>query len=134
VHCTITRQLLSRPGYLHDFASFWSERREVRKIWFSLFTPQEADQSEERLTLGNRSDVLQELGRMRSFPKVYIPQVILDGYVRPLACPEQCTFAQLTTRISADLTTRITPCQFGAECGCIASAGLPQLEGTSWQV
>ena len=31
--------------------------------------------------------------------------------------------------ISADLTTRITPCQFGgnpdcANCGCIASAGL----------
>ena len=34
-----------------------------------------------------------------------------------------------TTTISADLTTRITPCQFGGEpdcanCGCIASAGL----------
>ena len=31
--------------------------------------------------------------------------------------------------VSADLTTRITPCQFGgapdcANCGCIASAGL----------
>jgi hypothetical protein len=35
----------------------------------------------------------------------------------------------MTTTISADLTTRITPCQFGGapdceNCGCIASAGL----------
>jgi hypothetical protein len=38
-------------------------------------------------------------------------------------------FARTTTTISADLTTRITPCQFGgapdcANCGCIASAAL----------
>jgi hypothetical protein len=38
-------------------------------------------------------------------------------------------FAQTTRSISADLKTRITPCQFGgspdcANCGCIASAGL----------
>jgi hypothetical protein len=35
----------------------------------------------------------------------------------------------MTQTISADLTTRITPCQFGgapdcSNCGCIASAGL----------
>jgi hypothetical protein len=35
----------------------------------------------------------------------------------------------MTTTISADLTTRITPCQFGgtpdcSNCGCMASAGL----------
>src|SRR6516225_8634778 len=34
VHCTITRQLLQRPGYLREFADFWSKREEVQKIWF----------------------------------------------------------------------------------------------------
>jgi hypothetical protein len=38
-------------------------------------------------------------------------------------------FARTTQTISADLETRITPCQFGgkpdcASCGCIASMGL----------
>jgi hypothetical protein len=38
-------------------------------------------------------------------------------------------FARVTHSVSADLQTRITPCQFGgnpdcASCGCIASAGL----------
>ncbi len=130
VHCTITRQLLSRAGYLRDFSSFWSERPEVRKIWFSLFTPQEGDRSEERLSLQDRSDVVKELGCLRaSFPKVYAPRVVMDGYLRPPASPQECIFAQVTTCISADLTTRIAPCQFGGrpvctECGCIASAGL----------
>jgi len=32
IHCTITRQLVHRPGYLSDFASFWSSRQEVRNI------------------------------------------------------------------------------------------------------
>ncbi len=129
VHCTITRQFLSRPDYLYDFASFWSERQEVRKIWFSLFTPQEGDRSEERLTPENRLEVAEELGRLRTFPKVEMPKVVLDGYLEPPASPQKCMFAQLTTCISADLSTRIVPCQFGGkpvctECGCIASAGL----------
>jgi hypothetical protein len=38
-------------------------------------------------------------------------------------------FAKTTTTVSADLKTRITPCQFGgapdcSNCGCVASAGL----------
>ena len=129
VHCTVTRKLLVRPGYLRDFVGFWSERQEVRKIWFSLFTPQEGDYSEERLTSKDRSDVVAELGRLRAFPKVDMPEVVLDGYLHPPESPKQCVFAQLTTCISADLATRITPCQFGgrpvcSECGCMASAGL----------
>jgi organic radical activating enzyme len=32
VHCTITRQQLQRPGYLSEFAHFWSDRQEIRKI------------------------------------------------------------------------------------------------------
>lgn len=40
VHCTITRQMLERSGYLADFSRFWSELPEVHKIWFSIYTPQ----------------------------------------------------------------------------------------------
>ena len=58
--------------------------------------------------------------------------IILDGYLHPPASPQECIFAQTTTNISADLSTRIEPCQFGgdpvcSECGCIASAGLASI-------
>ena len=133
VHCTITRQLLQRPDYLSDFASFWSEREEVRKIWFSLFTPQEGNESEERLGPQDRLSVLSELARLRScFPKIHLPAPVLNGYYHPPGSPQECIFAQATNCISADLATRITPCQFGgrpvcSECGCIASAGLASI-------
>lgn len=133
VHCTITRQLLRRSDYLRDFADCWSARSEVRKIWFSLYTPQEGDQSEERLTPEDRRAVVEELVRLREgFEKVDIPPHVLEGFLRPPASPEECMFAQTSTCVSADLTTRITPCQFGgkpvcAECGCMASAGLAAL-------
>lgn len=133
VHCTITRQLVAQPGYLRDFAAFWSARAEVRVIWFSLFTPQEGEQCEERLTLQERRDTIAELARLRPlYPKVYVPQEALDAYLRPPASPQECLFAQMTTCLSADLKTEITPCQFGgrpacAECGCFASAGLASI-------
>jgi MoaA/NifB/PqqE/SkfB family radical SAM enzyme len=130
VHCTITRQLLKPPGYLGDFAAFWSEREEIRKIWFSLYTPQEGERSEERLTAQDRMKAVEELSRLRArFEKIDLPQNGLESYLRPPASPEECIFAQTTLCVSADLATRITPCQFGGnpvctECGCMASAGL----------
>src|SRR5438552_9292099 len=48
VHCTITRQQVNRPGYLEEFLAFWSARREVEKVWISLYTPQVGEVSEER--------------------------------------------------------------------------------------
>jgi sulfatase maturation enzyme AslB (radical SAM superfamily) len=133
VHCTITRLHLRRPGYLNDFSSFWSDCKHVRNIWFSLFTPQEGDQSRERLTTADRQQVVRELAELREkFPKVKMPSAVLDGYTHPPASPQQCIFAQTTTCISADLSTYITPCQFGgrpicSECGCMASAGLASI-------
>jgi len=55
--------------------------------------------------------------------------VLLDGYAHPPDHPARCTFARVTTCISADLKTEIAPCALGGrpecrECGCIASAGL----------
>lgn len=130
VHCTVTRQMTERTGYLAEFCRFWSSRREARKIWFSLYTPQEHDQSDERLSRDDRVRVVKEIATIReSYPKVYAPDVVLKGYIQPPSSPEECIFAQTTACISADLATRVSPCQFGGrpvcdECGCIASAGL----------
>jgi MoaA/NifB/PqqE/SkfB family radical SAM enzyme len=130
VHSTITRQLLQRPDYLEDFARFWSERPETRKIWFSLYTPQEGDVSQERLTPQDRALVLEDLCRLRqTFPLIEMPDRVLQGFLYPPTSPEECIFAQTTACVSSDLLTAITPCQFGGrpvctECGCIASAGL----------
>jgi organic radical activating enzyme len=130
IHCTITRQLLQRRDYLRDFARFWSAREEVRKIWFSLYTPQQGEVSEERLTPEDRAWLWEELCHLRqNFPRVDLPNLVLQGYQDPPSSPEGCIFAQTTTCVSSDMTTAITPCQFGgrpvcAECGCMASAGL----------
>jgi sulfatase maturation enzyme AslB (radical SAM superfamily) len=133
VHCTITAQQTRRPNYFEDFARFWSQREEVRKIWFSLFTPQHGQQSEERLTPEDRLRIVSDLTRLRTpFPKIDMPSMVLEGYLHPPDSPQECIFAQTTTCLSADLTTQIEPCQFGGqpvctECGCIASAGLASI-------
>ncbi len=130
IHCTITRQLLKRADYLKEFVTFWSGQKETRRIWFSLYTPQEGEVSEERLTPSDRAKVLAELRRLnREFPLIEAPDRLLRGFQDPPATPQECMFAQITACISSDLTTSITPCQFGgrpvcSECGCIASAGL----------
>src|SRR3984893_5816584 len=126
-HCTITRQLLSRPGYLREFCEFWSARPETRKIWFRLVTPQEAQLSLERLSAGDRVRAVSEIAQLRTeFAKVDMPQPVLDGFLRPPASPQECIFAHVTACISADLASAISPCQFGgrpvcSECGGIAS-------------
>ena len=130
IHCTITRPMLRRDDYLREFADFWSRRPEARKIWFSLYTPQQGEQSEERLTADDRRRVIAQLSEIAAtFPKANVPRMVLEGYRRPPSSPEECIFAQSTTCISADLATRIAPCQFGgkpecSECGCMASSGL----------
>jgi len=130
VHCTVTRPMVGRPGYFPEFAEFWSARQEIRKIWFSLYTPQQGEQSAERLRPEDRQVILRELAALRgAFPKVELPDRVLDGYRQPPASPKECIFAQTTTCVSADLKTPIGPCQFGgkpvcSECGCVASAAL----------
>ena len=130
VHCTVTRQQVNRPGYLEEFLRFWSDRREVRKIWISLYTPQIGEISAERLTPADRRQVVSDLMALRlRYPKLEAPKGLIDVYANPPSSPDECVFARTTTSISADLTTRITPCQFGGapdcnNCGCVASAGL----------
>jgi len=130
VHCTITHQMTGRDQYFEKFLSFWSARPEVKKIWFSIFTPQVGIAAKETLSSTERTEVLTELKDLRErFPKAYLPGGILAGYRKPPAAPAECIFARTTVNFTADLKSKITPCQFGGEpdcsqCGCFASAGL----------
>ena len=130
VHCTVTRQMVNRQGYLEEFLRFWSARTETLKIWISLYTPQIGEISAERLTPADRQRVVADLMALRRLhPKLQAPKGLLHSYSHPPESPDDCVFARTTTTVSADLKTRITPCQFGgapdcASCGCMASAGL----------
>jgi MoaA/NifB/PqqE/SkfB family radical SAM enzyme len=130
IHCTITSQFASRPGYLEKFLEFWSARPEILRIWFSLFTPQRGAADPEILSPAQRAQVTADLQRLRlKFPLLEMPEELLDEISSPPASPDECIFARTTETISADLSTRISPCQFGGEpdceqCGCIASMGL----------
>jgi len=130
VHCTITRQMIGRPGYFEEFLDFWTPRPEVKKVWFSIFTPQKGASDEEILTPAERTSVLDELAGLRTrFSKLDLHDLVLKGLRNPPASPEGCLFSQTTINYSADFKTRITPCQFGgdpdcSQCGCMASAGL----------
>jgi sulfatase maturation enzyme AslB (radical SAM superfamily) len=130
VHCTVTHQMMGHSGYLEEFVSFWSSRPEVERLWFSLFTPQVGAKDEEILSPQERIEVLDELAGLRPrFPKLYLPDQMIEGFRHPPQSPAECIFARTTLSITADLKSRITPCQLGGnpdctQCGCIASAGL----------
>lgn len=130
IHCTITRQMTERLGYLREFLDFWSVRPEIHKIWFSIFTPQIGETSYEILPRSVRARVVHELLDFRDvYPKLDMTTITINGLLNPPASPSECIFARTTRTITADLKTRITPCQFGgnpdcSQCGCIASAGL----------
>lgn len=130
VHCTVTGQTANRPGYYEEFVEFWSARDEVKKIWFSLFTPQMGAEGEEILTPETRTKVIDELEELSfRFPKLFLPKQVISGYRHPPKSPEDCIFARTTLNLTANLDTKVVPCQFGgapdcSQCGCIASAGL----------
>ena len=130
VHCTITRQQVNRPGYIEEFLRIWSAQSEVEKIWISLYTPQMGEVSDERLRPADRARVVEDLLALRvKFPKLALPKGLIEVYAEPPSSPDDCVFAKTTMTLSADLTTKITPCQYGgapdcSQCGCIASAGL----------
>jgi sulfatase maturation enzyme AslB (radical SAM superfamily) len=130
VHCTVTRQMTERPGYLTEFMDFWSVRPETEKIWISLFTPQIGETSYEVLTPPLRAQVIAELFELRlKYPKLSMAKGMIEAFANPPSDPSHCIFARTTPNITADLKTRVSPCQFGgnpdcSQCGCIASAGL----------
>jgi sulfatase maturation enzyme AslB (radical SAM superfamily) len=133
IHSTITAQMMKRPGYLEEFLKFWTPRPEIKKVWFSLFTPQIGDQLPEILNKEERFRVIEEMTQLRTqFPKLDMPEAVIRQFATPPQNPNDCVFALTTQTLSADLQTKITPCQFGgnpdcAACGCFASMGLASI-------
>jgi MoaA/NifB/PqqE/SkfB family radical SAM enzyme len=130
VHCTITSQMMKRPGYLAEFVDFWSEQDAVKRIWMSMFTPQRGDFPPERLSQAERRQAVRDLTEIRRRrPKLDMADSALAAFMNPPQSPDDCIFAQTTQTFSADFKTQITPCQFGgdpdcSQCGCYASMGL----------
>ncbi len=130
IHSTITAQMMQRRGYLNDFLKFWTVRPETEKVWFSLFTPQVGAWSAEVLNAHQRAQAIADMLELRKqYPKLDMPEGLIRQFASPPQRPEDCVFARTTRILSADLTTEITPCQFGgnpdcSSCGCVASMGL----------
>lgn len=130
IHCTITAQMMRRAGYLRDFLEFWTPQPEVNKVWFSLFTPQKGATGPEILSSADRGKAVEEMLRLsKIYPKLDMREAAIRHFLNPPASPAECIFAQTTEIISADLKTRVAPCQFGgnpdcSQCGCIASVGM----------
>ncbi|HUL34942.1 MAG TPA: radical SAM protein [Candidatus Eisenbacteria bacterium] len=133
IHCTVTGQMMKRPGYLGEFLKFWTPRPEIKKVWFSLFTPQIGDELPEMLAPAERALATAEMMQLRKqYSKLDMPAALIQQFVSPPASPSDCIFAQTTETLSADLQTRISPCQFGGQpdcksCGCMASMGLASI-------
>lgn len=130
IHCTVTGQMMKRPDYLQEFLEFWTPRAEIRKVWFSLFTPQKGDELPEMLRPEERERAIADMLRLtKQFPKLDMPEGMIRQFATPPQKPDECVFALTTQTLSADLKTKIVPCQFGgnpdcSSCGCIASMGL----------
>ena len=126
----ITAQQMQRPGYLDEYLAFWTARPEIENIWFSTYTPQLGEQSDEMLT----SEQRQELSRMlpelkRKYPALLLINGMEESILSPPSNPAECVFSKLSVNYSADLKTRIEPCFFGgtpdcSQCGCAISTSL----------
>jgi MoaA/NifB/PqqE/SkfB family radical SAM enzyme len=133
VHCTITSAMVKREGYIAEFVDFWSANSNVEKIWMSIFTPQRGADNPEILSVEERRHVVEILLRLReSRPKLDMPALVINEFLRPPESPDRCVFAQTTRSISADFKTPVVPCQFGgdpdcSQCGCVASMGMAAL-------
>ena len=134
VHCTVTRQQ-SRGGYLTEFTEFWAALPDVKRIWFSLYTPQKGEVAEEILRREDRERVVAEITELFArHPKLHdmIPSVV-KGFLSPPQNPTSA-FSRRRPPVCRRIEARITPCQHGGtpdrtQCGCIASVGLGALGG-----
>ncbi len=131
----VTNQMLERDGYLEEYLAFWTAQPSIDRIWLSVYTPQKGEMSAERLTPASRARLLRELPALKKkYPALIFPDGALEAFASPPASPDACTFARISSNVSADLKTKIEPCFFGgnpdcSECGCAVSAGLHWLRG-----
>ena len=78
----------------------------------------------ERLRPRDRDSAIADLMALRvRYPKLKMPKGLIEAYAEPPQSPEECVFAQTTLCVSADLSTKIAPCQFGGVPDC-SSCGL----------
>ncbi|HKR85032.1 MAG TPA: radical SAM protein [Terriglobales bacterium] len=130
VHCTITSRMARRTGYLPEFVDFWSANPNVERIWMSIFTPQRGATNIECLDSDERKLIVEILLRIcREDNKLDMREGVIREFLAPPASPDQCIFAKTTLSLSADLRTKVVPCQFGgnpdcSRCGCMASMAL----------
>ena len=130
VHCTITSAMVRRTGYIPEFVDFWSANRNVEKIWMSIFTPQKGATNVECLDVEERKLVVETLLRICGEDnKLDMQPALIREFLAPPTSPRQCIFAKTTLSLSADLRTKVEPCQFGgnpdcSQCGCVASMAL----------
>jgi MoaA/NifB/PqqE/SkfB family radical SAM enzyme len=133
IHCTLTRQQ-AKPGYATEFTELWAANPNVKRIWFSMYTPQKGEQSPEMLTPEDRRLLVEEIDVLRGRHQKLMDMIpaVTRGFLRPPQSPAECIFSQTSTCVSADLRTRISPCQYGGtpdctQCGCMASVGFEAL-------
>jgi sulfatase maturation enzyme AslB (radical SAM superfamily) len=89
VHCTITSQIIQRPGYLEEFVAFWSGQHAAERIWFSLFTPQRGAHIPEILKPAERGRVVEELLELRTrYPKLDMRPGLIREFLNPPHSPE----------------------------------------------
>ena len=117
-----------------EFTTFWAANPDVKRIWFSLYTPQKGESSPEMLTPADREMLVDEISTLHSRePKLHdMMPAVVRGYLRPPQSPDECIFSRTTTCVSADLKQPISPCQYGGDpdctqCGCMASVGFEAL-------
>ena len=134
IHWTITGPMMKRPGYLEEYLAFWQARPEVKRIWVSIYSPQQGEHTPEMLTLEERQRVAGELPGLReAYPKLLMNPGIAQAILEPPKNPQECLFSKMSTNFSADLTTRVEPCIFGgtpdcSQCGCVVSSGLHHVQ------
>lgn len=76
--------MMRRRGYLKEFLEFCTPRAELRKVWFSLFTPQVGDRLPEMLRPEEREQATADMLALRKqFPKLDM----LDRMIRQFATP-----------------------------------------------
>jgi MoaA/NifB/PqqE/SkfB family radical SAM enzyme len=134
IHWTITGPMMKRRGYLEEYVAFWQARPEVKRIWVSLYSPQQGENTPEMLTADERQIVARELPGLRAaYPKLLMNPGIAQAFLEPPRNPQECLFSRMSTNYSADLTTRVEPCIFGgtpdcSQCGCVVSSGLHHVQ------
>lgn len=92
----------------------------------------------EILTARERATAISDLLEHRKeFSKLDMPEGLIQQFASPPKSPEECVFALTTQVLSADLSTKVVPCQYGGKpdcssCGCIASMGLAAVAAHKW--